>query len=194
MARIRKPPLMKTPLFLAIFIFLLAACSKEESEPMRHFAFEEELTSGCGDFQAYKLAPNEKIGLLVWGDRSQLRLSKEKKTFHLSPSSPSGVVLQQFNSEPYNFYCQSVLQGVNQPLESWVSVSGEMDVKLLKDSLNVSPAGITYRLFLEIRNVTLRNTLGEEIVIKKEKFEDVLIQVHPSEHQLKAWRRPSLAN
>jgi len=132
--------------------------------------------SGCEDFFVYKLNENKDVGLTVTAVRSALNLGDSFKTYDLLTENHIEIRLDKWANDK-NFYCTDIVEPDAEILNSYISESGLVNIQITQDSIDYSNIfqEVLYTVNVQLENVILRDSNGEEILISEEFFSDVLV-------------------
>ncbi|MEM1120374.1 MAG: hypothetical protein AAGJ18_07975 [Bacteroidota bacterium] len=171
---------MKNLLLVAVAVAILGLNSCGEPDdccvlpPLETFSFAAATALGCGNFYLYKEAPQEKLHLLISGDRDELNLVTSEKTFDLDTPTLE-VQMLRFGNEIGNYACDDVANDQGEVIETWTAIRGKVILQITEDSISVDPVGVTYRMTAKLLGMELENDQNEQIAIPEEVFEDVFV-------------------
>ncbi len=172
-----KHTIMNSIKFIAsLLILTLAIISCDDSSDdnnavviQEEFVFDSD-GNGCSSFLVYET--NDKFhSLHISGNRDELGISTTPKTFAL-PLNQLNVVVNQFDGEIGNYYCDDVIGDEGTIINTYTPNSGTAEIVITQDSISVYEWEVIYEVSVTLKDlifvvddtiVTIDNKIFENV-------------------------------
>jgi hypothetical protein len=162
-----------TATILAAVVLSLPACSSAPATPK--LKFDGGKVGGCHDILVYKGSADNREFLVVWTDKTKIKLpEKGTETFDLAkPPAGLEVSIDLWETpSKYGPYCTDISEGERKKT-TWKATAGK--VTITTHGLDVVPEGRsrTYKVTVKLDSVVFDDGAGHKVTLESETIADV---------------------
>lgn len=164
---------MTARLCLVLPLLLLPACSGGPTPQLKYAG----AAGGCADIFVYKGDATGREYLVVWTDRTKLKLPDEGEVAFDLAKSPAGlnVSIDLWNRKPEHLrYCNDIADD-EKKLATWTATAGQVTITTHGPVPNQGGGPRRYTVTVKLANVVFSDGAGRTVTLPSETFADVVV-------------------